>query len=183
MTSNKSGLKRKLKVSAVDIQIKRLGLKVFHSKVFSSDTSVLIKKFFCVIIYDQPPLPPLTYGPHDNQRGIYFLENHFPIPSKKGFRFELKGCLLSVQTISLYFRRKIILWWKKLSKRKNPLIWEEVSFRSEGLARECPDFSATTTHPPKFVNHSPGGGRGLFFEIYTSGFSVNLDILRIRENL
>ena len=182
MTSNKSGLKRKLKVSTVDIQIKRLGLKVFHSKVFSSDTSVLIKKFFCVIIYDQPPLP-LSLTALMITRGIYFLENYFPILLKKGFRFELKGCLLSVQTRSLYFGRKIILWGKKLSKRKNPLIWEEVSFRSEGLARECPDFSATTTHPPKFVNHSPGGGRGLFFEIYTSGFSVNLDILRIHENL
>ena len=35
--SNKSGLKIKLKVSTVDIQIKLSGLRISNSKVFSSD--------------------------------------------------------------------------------------------------------------------------------------------------
>ena len=35
--SNKSGSKRKLKVSTVDIQIKRSGLKISNSKDFSSE--------------------------------------------------------------------------------------------------------------------------------------------------
>ena len=42
MISNKSRLKRKLKVSTVDIQIKRSELRVSHSKVFSSDVLVYI---------------------------------------------------------------------------------------------------------------------------------------------
>ena len=36
MISNKSGLKRKLKVSKEDIQIKQSGLRVKNSKVFTS---------------------------------------------------------------------------------------------------------------------------------------------------
>ena len=37
MISNESGLKIKLKVSTVDIQIKLSGLRISNSKVFSSD--------------------------------------------------------------------------------------------------------------------------------------------------
>ena len=41
----KSGLRRKLKVSTLDIQIKQSGLKVSNSKVFSSDLLIKYTNF------------------------------------------------------------------------------------------------------------------------------------------